>query len=84
MSILKLKKFEKIIPFLSPQSIISKEKIRRVFAGHLPGRDTMRNPWAIGLIIFFSLLFLIGINIGELDFLYNLGRTICLSCIGVG
>jgi hypothetical protein len=39
-------------------------------------RDAMRNPWAIGLIIFFSLLFLIGINIGETDFLYNLGRTI--------
>jgi len=44
----------------------------------------MRNPWAVGLIIFFSLLFLIGINTGELDFLYNLGKTICLSCIGVG
>ena len=36
----------------------------------------MRNPWAIGLIILFSLLFLIGVNTGELDFLYNLGRTI--------
>jgi hypothetical protein len=36
----------------------------------------MRNPWAIGLIIFFSLLFIIGLNIGETDFLYNLGRTI--------
>jgi hypothetical protein len=40
------------------------------------GRKTMRNPWAVGLIIFFSLLFLIGLNIGETDFLYNLGRTI--------
>jgi hypothetical protein len=39
-------------------------------------RETMRNPWAFALIIFFSLLFLIGINIGETDFLYNLGRTI--------
>jgi len=36
----------------------------------------MRNPWAIGLIILFSLLFLIGVNTGELDFLYNLGRTV--------
>ena len=36
----------------------------------------MRYPWAIGLIIFFSLLFLIGVNLGELDFLYNLGRTL--------
>ena len=44
----------------------------------------MHNPWAVGLIIFFSLLFLIGINIGELDLLWNLGKTICLSCIGVG
>jgi hypothetical protein len=48
--------------------------------GKLPeigiGRDTMRNPWAVGLIIFFSLLFLIGLNIGETDFLYNLERTI--------
>jgi hypothetical protein len=44
----------------------------------------MRNPWAVGLIILFSLLFLIGVNLGELDFLYNVGRTICLSCIGVG
>ncbi len=40
------------------------------------GRDVMRNPWAIGLIILFSLLFLIGVNTGELDFLYNLGRTV--------
>jgi hypothetical protein len=40
------------------------------------GRDAMRNPWAIGLIILFSLLFLIGVNTGELDFLYNLGRTV--------
>jgi hypothetical protein len=44
----------------------------------------MHNPWAVGLIILFSLLFLIGINTGELDFLLNLGKTICLSCIGVG
>ncbi len=36
----------------------------------------MRNPWAIALIIFFSLLFLIGVNTGDLDFLYNLGRTV--------
>ncbi|MFZ2087921.1 MAG: hypothetical protein WAU47_05045 [Desulfobaccales bacterium] len=44
----------------------------------------MKNPWAVRLIIFFSLLFLIGLNIGELDFLFNVGKTICLSCIGVG
>ena len=44
----------------------------------------MNNYWAVGLLIFFSLLFLIGLNTGELDSLYNLGRTICLSCIGVG
>jgi hypothetical protein len=46
------------------------KKTRRI------GRDAMRNPWAVGLIIIFSLLFLIGLNIGETDFLYNLGRTI--------
>jgi hypothetical protein len=44
----------------------------------------MHNPWAVGLIIFFSLLFLIGVNIGEINFLLGLGKTICLSCIGVG
>ncbi|MEJ2068914.1 MAG: hypothetical protein P8X58_00655 [Syntrophobacterales bacterium] len=44
----------------------------------------MHNPWAVVLIVFFSLLFLIGANIGEITFLWNLGKTICLSCIGVG
>lgn len=39
---------------------------------------------ALWLIIFFTLLFIIGINTGDLDFLLNLGNTICLSCIGVG
>jgi hypothetical protein len=36
----------------------------------------MSNPWAVRLIILFSLLFLIGVNLGELDFLYNIGRTV--------
>ncbi|MGQ9688634.1 MAG: CD1871A family CXXC motif-containing protein [Desulfobaccales bacterium] len=44
----------------------------------------MYNPWAVGLIILFSMLFLIGVNIGELDFLWEVGKTICLACIGVG
>jgi hypothetical protein len=44
----------------------------------------MHNPKAVGLIIFFAVLFLIGVNIGEIGFLLNLGKTICLSCIGVG
>lgn len=44
----------------------------------------MHNPWAMVLIIFFTLLFLLGVNTGDLDFLWNLGKTICLSCIGVG
>jgi hypothetical protein len=39
---------------------------------------------ALLLIIIFTLLFLLGINTGDLDFLLNLGNTICLSCIGVG
>lgn len=50
----------------------------------LSGRVAMYNPWAVSLIIIFSMLFLIGVNIGELDFLWELGKTICLSCIGVG
>jgi len=44
----------------------------------------MHNPWAVFLLIIFTVLFLIGVNIGDLDFLWNLGKTICLSCIGVG
>jgi hypothetical protein len=39
---------------------------------------------AIVLIIIFSLLFLIGVNSGDIDYLMNLGNTICLACIGVG
>jgi hypothetical protein len=39
---------------------------------------------AVWLIIIFTLLFILGINTGELSFLLNLGNTICLSCIGVG
>jgi hypothetical protein len=39
---------------------------------------------AVCLIIFFTLLFIWGINSGELDFVLNLGNTICLNCIGVG
>lgn len=39
---------------------------------------------AIVLIIIFSLLFLFGVNTGDIDYLMNLGNTICLSCIGVG
>jgi len=39
---------------------------------------------AVWLVIIFTLLFILGINIGELNFLLNLGNTICLSCIGVG
>ncbi len=36
------------------------------------------------LIILFTLFFLLGVNTGDLEFLNNLGNTICLSCIGVG
>jgi hypothetical protein len=39
---------------------------------------------ALILIIIFTLLFLLGVNTGDLDYLLNLGNTICLSCIGVG
>jgi hypothetical protein len=36
------------------------------------------------LIILFTALFIIGVNIGDLAYLLNVGTTICLSCIGVG
>jgi hypothetical protein len=36
------------------------------------------------LITLFSILFIVGINTGDLNFLLNLGTPICLSCIGVG
>jgi len=39
---------------------------------------------AMWLVIIFTLLFILGVNAGELDFLMHLGNTICLSCIGVG
>jgi len=39
---------------------------------------------ALWLIIIFTLLFIIGVNLGDLDYLLNLGSTVCLSCIGVG
>ncbi len=39
---------------------------------------------AIVLIIIFSLLFLLGVNTGDIEYLMNLGNTICLACIGVG
>ena len=38
---------------------------------------------ALWLIILFTLLFILGINTGDLEYLLNLGNTICLSCIGV-
>ncbi len=44
----------------------------------------MHNPWAVVLIILATLLFLIGVNSGDVTFVLNLGKTICLSCIGVG
>lgn len=39
---------------------------------------------AIVLIIIFSILFLLGVNTGDIEYLMNLGNTICLACIGVG
>jgi hypothetical protein len=39
---------------------------------------------AIVLIIVFSILFLLGVNTGDIEYLMNLGNTICLACIGVG
>ena len=39
---------------------------------------------AVWLLIVFTLLYLLGVNTGDLDYLMNLGNTICLACIGVG
>lgn len=39
---------------------------------------------SIWLLIFFALLFILGLNSGEVTVLLNTGITICLSCIGVG
>ena len=39
---------------------------------------------ALWLIIIFTILFIIGVNTGELGYLMNLGNTILLACIGVG
>lgn len=39
---------------------------------------------AVWLIILFTALFLLGVNTGDLEYLMNLGNTICLACIGVG
>ncbi len=43
----------------------------------------LRNP-AVWLLIFFALLFILGLNSGEVEILLNTGVTICLSCIGIG
>lgn len=39
---------------------------------------------ALWLIIFFTVLFILGMNTGDLEYVMKLGSTICLSCIGVG
>ena len=39
---------------------------------------------AFWLFMLFTVLFITGVNTGELNFLLNLGSTICLACIGVG
>jgi len=39
---------------------------------------------SVWLIILFTILFILGVNTGDLVFVLNLGNTICLSCIGVG
>lgn len=39
---------------------------------------------AFWLFMLFTVLFIIGVNTGELHYLLNMGSTICLACIGVG
>jgi hypothetical protein len=34
--------------------------------------------------VLFTVLFMIGVNSGDLTYLLNLGNTVYLSCIGVG
>jgi hypothetical protein len=51
-------------------------------AGH-SGRMSMPKK-ILWLIVLFTVLFVIGVNSGDLIYLLNLGSTICLSCIGVG
>jgi hypothetical protein len=36
------------------------------------------------LFLFFVALFVVGLNIGEADSVYQKAVTICLSCIGIG
>ena len=36
------------------------------------------------LIIVCTMLFIIGVNNGDLTYLMNLGSAICLACVGVG
>lgn len=36
------------------------------------------------LLVFFLLLFIVGINLGEVDAVFEKGVAICLSCIGIG
>ena len=36
------------------------------------------------LLAFFLLLFILGINLGEVDAVFEKGVSICLSCIGIG
>ncbi len=36
------------------------------------------------LIMLFTILFILGVNTGDLVYLLNLGSTVCLSCLGVG
>lgn len=36
------------------------------------------------LLVFFLLLFILGINLGEVDAVFEKGVAICLSCIGIG
>ncbi len=36
------------------------------------------------LLAFFLLLLILGINLGEVDAVFEKGVAICLSCIGIG
>ncbi|MGX9367036.1 CD1871A family CXXC motif-containing protein [Desulfoplanes sp. PS50] len=36
------------------------------------------------ILFFFLILFVLGINLGDVDGVFEKGVTLCLSCIGIG
>ncbi|GAU09163.1 CD1871A family CXXC motif-containing protein [Desulfoplanes formicivorans] len=47
----------------------------------MPNRSTLISYL---VLFFFLVLFILGINLGEVDSVFEKGVAICLSCIGIG